>query len=306
MALPHLPHPPFLPLCIDARGSNRARVERLREKKIAHGKALWTAQWDAKVLEGAWREKLKEYFGDGPMANGIGFRCWTNPEGLILEEDHYAWDEFLTEYGDLCMMVSTRALQEARFVMGHGARWEEATYSVSEDAEGPWDYNVKWLLDMWVEGLDLDPSERAQLREDERWDEPSKYVATLLERYKTGEWDGADEEEWKGVSEQSRDDYETLIAVAFEEAPWHVLRDVDSNSAPELLEFTAHLPRWGYWSPLRLEAMLACILAIQKDGRIVYALPLDAKPGGALAKRMSRAYFERNHRLIEWRPSLFE
>ena len=69
-------------------------------------------------LEAQWKKKLNEYFGDDLLADGIGFRCWEDWSGLIREEDHYAWGDFLREYGGNCMAVSTRALQKRRLSYG--------------------------------------------------------------------------------------------------------------------------------------------------------------------------------------------
>ena len=129
-----LPNLSMLPL--DARGPSSSRGR--REKILKRG-TVRTPSTKLSDVESRWKVALKAHFGDDLLADGIGYRCWTDVRGLVVDENHFAWDEFMTEYGNVCMMVSTRALQDIGFYMGHGDRWEMATYGASVgDAPGPW------------------------------------------------------------------------------------------------------------------------------------------------------------------------
>lgn len=262
-----------------------------RERAIRRG-ATKTASKDLSSVEARWKAALKMHFGNDLLADGIGYRCWHHVTGLVLEENHYAWDEFQTYYGDNCIMVSTRALQDAGFTMGHGERWEVATYNYSVDAEGPWDWNVDWVIRMWIWAVQ--PQQRDRLREHERWSEPSANERALLARFEAGEWNlGYDEEKWNALSTESHEAFGELFESAFDSAPWWVLRYIREFGAdPELLEFTSDPPR-GMWNEYWTTKMLGCILALQQNGRVVYALPEGVKPGSPLAQRIARAYFKR-------------
>ena len=246
---------------------------------------------DLSSVESGWKAALKMHFGDGLLADGIGYRCWRDVKGLVLAENHYAWDEFHTEYGDNCMMVSTRALQEAGFVMGHGHRWTHETYHYN-DYTGPWDWHADWVVQMWIWALK--PEQRDRLREDERWPEPTKAQRDLIARFASGEWKlGYDESAWKDVSAESQAAYEELFEAAFASAPWWVLRYINEyETEPELLEFTSE-PNRSEWNEVWTSKMLGCILALQQNGSVVYALPEGVKPGSELAQRIARVYFKR-------------
>tara|TARA_B110000444_G_C18765213_1_gene559625 strand:+ start:497 stop:946 length:450 start_codon:yes stop_codon:yes gene_type:complete len=139
------------------------------------------------------------------------------------------------------------------------------------------------------------PQQRDRLRPSERWPEPNETQRALLDRYATGEWRPAagDEAAWSALSKESREDFETLARDAFHSAPWWVLRYIsDYGVGPELLEFTANGPSRG-WDDDSITKMLGCVLAVQKDGRVVYALPEGMKPGSTLAQRVAKKYFER-------------
>lgn len=262
-----------------------------RRQQIMQRGATKTVPNDLSSVDSRWKAALKRHFGDGLLADGIGYRCWHNVKGLVLEEDHYAWDEFQEYYGDNCMMVSTRALQEAGFVMGHGQRWTFETYHYN-DYTGPWDWNVDWVVQMWIWALEKD--QRDRVRKDEQWPEPTKAQWDLLARFASGEWNlEGGEKAWKDLSAESRAAFEALVEAAFESAPWWVLRYIREYGAPpELLEFTSN-PDTSRWDEVWIRKMLGCILALQQNGSVVYALPEGVKPGSELAQRIAWVYFKR-------------
>ena len=99
-----------------------------RRKRVIRRGAKKTKSNDLKSIETRWKTALEAHFGtDLLLADGIGYRCCRSIQEMMFGNDsrhHYAWDEFHKEYGDDCVMVSTRALHDAGFVMNHGDRWK--------------------------------------------------------------------------------------------------------------------------------------------------------------------------------------
>jgi len=272
--------------------TEETRLRARREKAIRIGAQKMRSNTLEKV-ESEWKVALKTHFGENDLlADGIGYRCSNSVQELMLDEDHFAWDTFQRYYGDTCMMVSTRALQTAGFVMDHGNRWTFETYHYSDSAKGPWDWHADWVIQMWIWALE--PEQRDRLREDERWPEPSGAQRTPIQRFESGEWAlGDDEERWNALPDESLEAFGALFEAAFESAPWWVLRYIsDYGSEPELLEFTSRPPR-SQWDGRWKRKMLGCILAIHHDEKLLYALPTGIKPGCPMAQRIASAYFHR-------------
>ena len=101
----------------------------------------------------------------------------------------------------------------------------------------------------------------------------------------------------QSLSDESFEAYQELLETAFHSAPWWALRYIeDYYYGPELLEFTCALPPYAKWDDEWRTKLLGCILAFQRKGKLVYALPDTFKPGSALAQRLGTVWFSQNGR----------
>jgi hypothetical protein len=206
-----------------------------------------------------------------------------------------AWDEFHTDYGDTCAMFSTRALQNCKFTMMHGARWDPGLMHIEEDND-PSEYHSDWLLDLWVKSRRVATEDRVgwknRLRPEDQFEEPTPDIAELLDRWEQGEWQIPEDETWEWdewwalQTTKSKEEFAELSAEAVHSAPWWSLRNTSRDFEPELLEFSVSSPEENR---AKLVKLASCVLAIVKHGdgdkRVVYSLPSVVEPGSVAAQR---------------------
>ena len=95
----------------------------------------------------------------------------------------------------------------------------------------------------------------------------------------------------QSLSDESFEAYQELLETAFHSAPWWALRYIeDYYYGPELLEFTCALPPYAKWDDEWRTKLLGCILAFQRKGKLVYALP------DTFAQRLGTVWFSQNGR----------
>lgn len=245
-----------------------------------------------------WKSKLREYFGNDFLSDGIGYRCARNIEECYTG-DHYSWDMMVSsDYGDVCIAVSTRALQNLKFKMGHGDKLQflpethsEPNHLYNTNVEKPWNWQPDWVITKWMEGLD----------NDEEWGKASPREKELIEKFRKGVWPITHaqphepdyeyqpeefkefhlkkqelEVAWAKITTDSKMEYCELLLAAFKAAPWWLYKKempkYFENHGGLLNEFTVNPTN-------RSEMIKKCILAKRVGDRIVYVLDPNIQPG---------------------------
>ena len=244
-----------------------------------------------------WETQLKALFGNDITAGTVGFRCEPSLDELLKGPNfrgnnriHMAFDEFHGEYGRLCAVFSTRALQEAGFVMGQGNRWGSRLFHYEEDPWLPGYWRCEELLDLWLKCRREHSEERDgwkdKLKDRDRFKEPTPEVQALLKRYENREWTPHNPETeddytnfWKDKlqnDKKSVNDYETLFNAVVDAAPWWVLAEIGPDVNVELLEFTVLAPNNEV-----SEKMKECMLFLVDDTKeqVLYELDLGETRG---------------------------
>ena len=253
-----------------------------------------------------WKLKLSEYFGNDFLADGIAYSCASNIQECY-SEDHYTWDTFYTLYGDVCVMVSTRALQNLGFTMNHGDKLESLNNGFhgffDTDVNKTWNWQPDWIITEWIKGLETTNTIRDK---DQQWKQPTEEESRLLEKFKNYTWpitgalprqpDEEDEPErftewkskkedlekrWLSVTADNKSKYIKLLQAAFRAAPWWLYKNEitrDAFNSGLINEFTV--------SPTnRPDLIRQCILAKRIKDRIVYVLDPSIEPGTEEAGR---------------------
>ena len=263
-----------------------------------------------------WKSKLSEYFGSDFLADGIAYSC---AEDTVGGDDHYTWEDFYTEYGDLCVMVSVRALQNVGFAMKHGDKidglLQHPQAYMDTDVNTPWNWQPDWIVTKWIQHLE----KGAALRPGEQtWKQPNEREKGLLAKFRASVWpitsakpftviddDMPDEQaekarleaQWNEVTPASREEFINLLLAAYQAAPWWVYKDVDASVSIQahglINEFSATYNQKGVVRASDYENVLgSCILALSVEGEIVYALDGDIEPGTPEAAASYDRYLE--------------
>lgn len=270
-----------------------------------------------------WRLRLSKYFGNDFLSDGIAYRCSETMSECYIE-DHYTWENFYTEYGDVCIMVSTRALQRLGFEMMHGDKLEDLlndpTKYIDTNVEHTWNWQPDWIVTEWINFLDgkikLQP-------EDEPWEKPDEREEELIDKFRRGVWpitnakpfsildDDLDdmykreklrlENMWSEINPESKQDFINLLLTAYKKAPWWVYKNVSASvktSSHGLInEFkTRYKQREGTVENKDIELTNRCILAKRVGNRIVYVLDPEITPGSEEAGQYYEAQNQRKRR----------
>lgn len=241
-----------------------------------------------------WKSRLRKYFGNDFLSDGIGYRCAGNMTN-VYNGDHYSWDMITSsDYGDVCIAVSTRALQNLKFKMGHGDKLQnlhnQPSAFYNTNVEKPWSWQPDWVITKWMEGLD----------NGEEWREPSPREKELIEKFRRGVWpithaqpyepDEYQPEEfkefhrkkreleaaWAKITTDSKMEYCELLLAAFKAAPWWLYK---KEIPKECIQNHGLINEFTVNPTHKSDMIKKCILAKRVGDRINYVLDPDIQPG---------------------------